>query len=163
MRIWKLTLLGALLSLSINTANALASNIINFDQLVKAVERGDDVKAIIHFDNCQITDKALQEQLMRNLEGATTRFNFTRFLHAKVRVNNQLTDTVTTSMESQIMLDSGVIWTVFGRLNVYEDDTAILHVDFYDPITHKNQLDVDWECDISNGRDNKGLILLDYP
>ncbi len=168
MRIWQSILTGLLFSLSINNANALATILINFPQLVRAVENGDDVKAIIHFDNCDLKDEffssPFQGEVRRRLEGASTRFNFTKYFHAKERINEQLKDTVTTSMISHIDLPLGTseLWTVFGRLSVFDDNTAILHINLFDP-QHKNRLNIEWECDISNGRDDNGLVLFDYP
>ncbi|MCL9684696.1 hypothetical protein [Legionella maioricensis] len=168
MGIWKSVTLGVLLSLSINNANALATTIINFPQLVRAVENGDDVKAIIHFDNCDFIEGSLssqfQGQIRRTLEGATTRFNFTTYLHFKERINDQLKDTVTTSMIVHVEQPLGVgeLWTIFGRLSVFDDNTATLHINLFDP-HHKNRLGLDWLCNISNGRDDNGLVLFDFP
>ncbi len=162
MRIWQSIVMAGLLLLLLNNANALATNIVNFPQLVQAVENGDDVRAIIHFDNCLVTQPALQTQIMRRLEGATTRFNFTHYFHAKESVNNQLVDTVTTSMKIFIERSSGEVLTLSGRLSVFEDNTATLHVDFFDPILHKQQLVVDWLCNISNGQDQNGLVLFNF-
>ncbi|KTD31248.1 hypothetical protein Lmor_2745 [Legionella moravica] len=140
------------------TNNAL---IVNFTELVKAVESGNDVKAIIHLDRCQITDPTTQSQLAQNLIGASTRFNFTQYLHYNVRVNGQLKDTVTTTMTSSVELPvPGVFWSVFGRLSVFDDDTATLYVDYFDPLHHQSHLVVEWRCDISNGKDTNGLVLI---
>lgn len=168
MGIWKSMAIGVLLSLSINNANALATIIINFPQLVRAVENGDDVKAIIHFDNCDFIEGSLssqfQGQIRRTLEGASTRFNFTQYFHGKERINEQLKDTVTTSMIVHVEqpFAAGELWTVFGRLSVFDDNTATLHINLFDP-HHKNQLALDWLCNISNGRDDNGLVLFDFP
>lgn len=166
MRIWKPTLLGVLLSLSVTCANAIKTILVNYVELVKAVETADDVKAIIYFDHCEITDQAIQNQITKTLAGATTRFNFTKYLHYNAVINGQLNDTVTTSMISRIEQPTGELWIIFGRLSVFDDNTAILHVNYYDPIRHKKQLGVDWLCGISKGIDNennKGLVLYDNP
>ncbi|WP_392538164.1 hypothetical protein [Legionella sp. 227] len=170
MRIWRAAALGVSCLLFLNQANAqnteinntINNNITNFAQLVQAVESGEDVRAIIHFDNCQVTGPALPTQLRRRLEGATTRFNFTNFFHGQETVNNELTDTVTTSMKFFIQNASGEFLTLSGRLSVFEDNTATLHVNFFDPILHKQQLVVDWLCNISNGEDNNGLVLFNF-
>ncbi|CEG58447.1 hypothetical protein [Legionella fallonii] len=162
MRIWQSIVAAALSLLLLTNANALTTNIINFPQLVQAVENGDDVRAIIHFDNCLVTEPAIQTQVMRRLEGATTRFNFTHYFHAKDSINNQFIDTVTTSMKISIEHPSGEFLTLTGRLSVFEDNTATLHVDFFDPILKKQRLVVDWLCNISNGQDNNGLVLFNF-
>ncbi|CAM4422756.1 MAG: hypothetical protein LEGION0403_FIIPPAGN_02172 [Legionella sp.] len=64
MKIWR-SIVGALLLLSLNQANAAGTNIINFSQLVQAVENGNEVRAIIHFDNCLVTEPAIRTQVTR--------------------------------------------------------------------------------------------------
>ncbi|MDR3502622.1 MAG: hypothetical protein P4L79_08570 [Legionella sp.] len=159
MRIWRSVIVGVLLLLSLNQANAAGTNLINFSQLVQAVENGDEVRAIIHFDNCLVTEPAIKTRVMRRLDGATTRFNFTHFFHAKENINEQIIDTVTTSMKIFIERPTGELITLSGRLSVFEDNTATLHLDFFDLILHKQQLVVDWTCTISNGQDDNGLVL----
>lgn len=146
----------------INPNISNTNNITNFIQLVRAIEGGDDVRAIIHFDNCQVTGPELPAQVRRRLDGATTRFNFTHFFHGKEEVNNDLIDTVTTSTKIFIERPSGERLTFSGRLSVFEDNTATLHVDFFDPIHHLHQLEVNWFCNISNGEDNNGLVLFNF-
>ncbi len=166
MKVWIDLVSILLLSLVINSANAtinLGSPIItNFVQLVRAVESGDDVKAIVHLDRCQITDPAIQAQLTPLIISASTRFNFTQYFHYNGRFDGQQKDTVTTTMSSLVEQSTpGLFWKVFARLSVFDDNTANLHVDYYDPIHHKSQMVVEWLCDISNGRDANGLILID--
>lgn len=161
MRIWRLIVVGVLLLLSLNQANAAGTNIVNFSQLVQAVENGNDVRAIIHFDNCLVTEPSLRRQVARRLDGATTRFNFTHYFHAQETINERLIDTVTTSMKIFIERPTGESLILSGRLNVFEDNTATLHLNFFDPVLQKQQLVVDWTCNISNGQDNNGLVLFD--
>jgi hypothetical protein len=163
MNILKSIVLGVLLSLSITSAYALKTILLNYTQLVKAVEFGDDVRAIVHFDNCDLMDPENQNQIIRNQDGVTTRFNFTKFLHFKIRINSQLKDTVTTSIVSYLDMTTGEKLTLFGRLSVFDDNTATVHVDLFDPMLHKNKLVIDWLCDISNGNDRNGLVLFDSP
>ncbi|WP_454780421.1 hypothetical protein [Legionella sp. WA2022007384] len=170
MRIWQSIVVGIVLLLSLSQSNAQTNitpltptnNITSFLQLVAAVESGNDVRAIIHFDDCEVTGSALQDQIRRKLEGATTRFNFTQFFHGKVKIEDRTFDTVTTSMKILIESSSGEFLTLSGRLSVFDDNTATLHVDFFDPILHKQKLVVDWFCAISNGEDNNGLVLFNF-
>lgn len=158
---WRLAAALFLMGLWMTNANAITNLLTTYSQLVKALEAGDDVKAIIHLDKCQISDPAIQIQLAQNLDGASTRINFTQFLHDKIRVNGQLKDTVITSTNTVIERSSGVFLTAFGRLSMYDDNTGVFHIDFFDPKVHKSQLVVDWLCDISNGNDDHGLFLFD--
>ncbi|KTD11956.1 hypothetical protein Lgra_1414 [Legionella gratiana] len=170
MRIWRLIGVGILLLFSLNQAHALINNIlinnnilVNFQQLVQAVEHGNNVRAIIHFDRCIVTaPDSLDTHLERILSGATTRFNFTHYFHAHLKIDDRLIDTVTTSMKLFIDHPSGKLLTVFGRLSVFEDNTATVHVDLMDPVAHTHLLVIDWLCTISNGQDNNGLVLFDF-
>lgn len=150
------------LFLYMTSLHALTPQIINFGQLVKAVEGGDDVKAIIHFDRCEINDEAFKTQFAQNLEGATTRFNFTKYGHFKFRKNGQLTDNVETSMNFIEIKPSDQIDSTQGRLQVFDDNTSELNVDFFD-VQHNKLFAIQWTCDISNGHDNKGLVLFNSP
>ncbi|MGM9454980.1 hypothetical protein ACTAZI_16780 [Legionella bozemanae] len=162
MRIWQSVVVATFLLFPLSYANSFTNNITDFPQLVQAVESGSDVRAIIHFDNCQVTGPELSTQAKRRLNGATTRFNFTQFFHGKEDINDQLIDTVTTSMKIFIEKPTGEFLTFSGRLSVFEDNTATLHVDFIDPILKKQKLVVDWFCRISNGDDNNGLVLFNF-
>ena len=160
-RIWVVLMLS--LSLITSTVYALNTLLINYRQLVRAVETGTDVRAIIHLDRCLLTDRALQTELVQYLDGSSTRFNFTKYLHYNTRINGQLRNTVTTSMTTFVEQPAGELWTLHGRLNVFEDNTATLHFNYYDPAHQKQQYVLDWLCDISNGRDDKGLFLYNAP
>lgn len=162
MRIWQSIVVAIFLLFPLSHANSLTNNITDFSDLVRAVESGSDVRAIIHFDNCQVTGPELSTQVKRRLNGATTRFNFTQFFHGKEDIDDQLIDTVTTSMKIFIKKPTGESLTFSGRLSVFEDNTATLHVDFFDPVLHKQKLVVDWFCRISNGNDNNGLVLFNF-
>jgi hypothetical protein len=163
MKIWHFVIPAVVLVLSMNQANAQGTNLTNFPQLVDAVEKGDDVRAIIHFERCLVTDPTLPTQTIRQLAGATTRFNFTHYFRAKLTINDQLIDTVTTSMKIFIERPAGQFLTLSGRLSVFEDNTARLHVDLLDPILHKSIFGINWLCTISDGQDNNGLMLFDVP
>jgi hypothetical protein len=135
----------------------------NFLQLVEALENGNNVRAIIHFDRCTLREPlSLQSQTMQRLEGATTRFNFTHFLHAKEQTNEGFIDTVTTSMKIFIQHRSGEFVTLSGRLRIFEDNTARLRIDFFDPLVHKQLLVIRWLCTISQGQDDRGLVLFNF-
>ncbi|KTD74676.1 hypothetical protein [Legionella waltersii] len=156
-------LLCFVLLIAATSANAVTNLLTNYSQLVKALERGDDVKAIIRLDFCDITDPELQSQLAQNIDAATTRINFTQYLHFKTRINEQLRDIVTTSTEQLIENTPGVFLQMIARLNVLDDNTATLRVNFYNHNLSTGYLVVDFECDISNGKDENGLLLYDSP
>ncbi|MDR3441895.1 MAG: hypothetical protein P4L65_02645 [Legionella sp.] len=166
MRVFQSTLLSILFTLTLNNAYATAPLLINFTQLVTAVDSADDVKAIINFNNCLVINEKNQNirtQIIKRFDGATTRFNFTEYLHAQEQLSGALQDTVTTSIKTSIESSTGTFLTVFAQLKVFDDNTATIHIDFFDPVSQKKQLNVDWSCNISNGNDNNGLLLYDFP
>jgi hypothetical protein len=163
MRIWRSMIMGAILWCSLTSAYAVKTVIDNYVQLVKALELGDDVRAIIHFDNCLLTDHNLKELWARELDGASTRVNFTEYLHFNVRINGQFRNTVTTSMKRSVVLLTGEHLILFSRLSIFEENPALYTVEFYSPILHKKILTAEWQCDISNGHDENGLVLFDSP
>lgn len=144
---------------SATQVHALTSMIVSYEQLVRSLEMGDDIKAIVRFDRCNLMDLSLQQELVPYLDGSSTRFNFNQYLHYKTRFNGQLRDTVTTTITTYVDKDNGQLWTLTGRLNIYDDNTATIHVDYYDPAHNQNQFAVDWRCDLSNGRDGYGIYL----
>ena len=142
------------------------TSLTNFPQLVGAVQSATDVRAIIYFDKCiiQNQNQSVQVEIMRILEEASTRFNFNIFFHGKELIDTQSRDTVSTSMKMFFEHPStGDFLTLFGRLKIFEDNTALLRVIVYDPIAHKKQFIIEWLCEISNGKDEKGLYLYDFP
>ncbi|EHL30669.1 hypothetical protein [Legionella drancourtii] len=166
MRVFQSTLLSILFTLTLNKAYATAPLLINFTQLVAALENADDVKAIIHFDKCLVINEknqATQTQIIKKFDGASTRFNFTEYVHAEERLTGELQDTVTTSIKISIESSTGVFLILFGQLKVFDDNTATIHLELLNPVNQKKQLNVDWLCNISNGNDNNGLLLYDFP
>lgn len=149
------------LSLWMPNANAFPTLLLNFEQLVKAVERGDDVKAIIHFDKCLTTNELNKIQIIQNSIGASTRFNFTEFSHYTISINGQVRDTVVTTLSDFIERPSGDFFRHVRRLNVFEDNSAVVHLDYIDPLHNKLKYSLEWNCDISNGKDTNGLLLYD--
>ncbi|WP_298622427.1 hypothetical protein [uncultured Legionella sp.] len=170
MKAWINAVSVLLLLLIVNSANAISLSgvyITNFAQLVSALNNGEDVRAIIHLERCLIinsTDSTIQEQINSSISGVSTRFDFNKFLHYTSRIDGRTRDTVTTSMTTLVEQSTpGVFWKVFARLSVFGDEsnTGNLRIDYFDPVSHKSQLVVEWRCDISNGNDNNGLVLID--
>lgn len=169
MKVWIDLVFFLFLSLVISSAHAEINLnrplLTNFAELVSSVEIGDNVIAIIHLDRCQIIkpeDQALKTQLTQSIIGASTRFNFTQYLHYNPRTDAESRDMVTTSMTTEVEQSTpGLYWAVFARLSVFEDNSATLHIDYFDPINHKSQSVLEWRCDISKGNDTNGLYLMD--
>jgi hypothetical protein len=166
-------LLAATIITTMPLAFAETQQISSYEQMVKAVETGNDIKAIVHFDRCQTVDPALQSELMPYLEGASTRFNFTRYLHYKIKINGQLRDTVTTTMTSFFEYPAGSYWSVFSQLSLYDDNTARLHVSYHPLGAHIKHKSINWLCEYGKGdientedrvaRESRGIVLFNNP
>ena len=62
-------------------------------------------------------------------------------------------------MKIFIQNPSGEFLTLSGRLSVFDDNTVTLHVNFFDPILHKQQMVVDWTCNFNKDDGKNGLVL----
>lgn len=147
-----LILMGFILFILFNSANAYINNIINFPQLVQAVESGYNVRAVIFFNRCVVTNPDLQEKILTQLDGASAGFNFKTFFHSRENANDRFVDSVSTSRRILVESPSGKFLTLFSRLSVFEDNTAILHAVFFDAFLHTKIGTIDWLCNINTGR-----------
>jgi hypothetical protein len=165
---WKTWITTIGLCFSMSSAYALPEMIRTYHQLVEALENGNDVKAIIHLDLCDLDEDSLDEaflgQVNQSIDGASTRFNFNQYV--KLRLNS--VNTVTTSQSSLVEQSPGVFLNLFSRLSIYEDPTRIprVHIELYDPKNNASKWVLNFECGISNGRDGNntesdddGLVL----
>lgn len=154
-----------LLIFSILPVKAFAVNtlLISFPQLVKAVESGNNVRAIVHFDRCFLQNQAKAKVNIENFDGASTRFNFYQFRHIKGMKNDQFRDTVTTTESKLNEYPNGGFIKTFSHLSVFDDNTAEIRYLVINPANSSVQYELDWLCDISNGNDDNGLFLYDNP
>lgn len=149
----------ALMTTLITTSYASPKMLTSYDQLLQAVSQGDNVEAVINFDKC--TPKNNSKGTMEDNSSASTRINFTIFSHYKVLDNGQLKYAIATSMT--ILTEHRTFGPVYayGRLRVFEDNTAELHNAFYDPKTFELKSATDYICHISNGADQNAVKLFD--
>ncbi len=149
-------LLSALNHASTYHANPYATNIINFPQLVQAVENGFDVRAIVYFNRCLLTSSDHEDDINR-FENSSAGFKFTHFFHAKDNLNERSMDSVSTYRKTIIESPTGELLTSLSRLSVFEDNTARLRVIVFDPVLNKKRWSVDWICPlytVQNGFQN---------
>lgn len=150
MKRWLLSL-GMLSALT----SAYAGNPLgNYQELSKALQQGDDVVGIVHFDNCKTSKPSPVNQ------GASTRVNFTIFSNYKVPVNgiNRMTIATSYSMLTEHR-DLGTI-LVFGRLRIFEDNSSEFHVAYYDAKTHELKNATDYTCEVGTAAAS-GITLID--
>lgn len=160
MRLWnKIIGLGVGVFFSINSfAEPLLTNYI---QLVRALENAEVVTGIIHLDRCILSDPSLLSSIATNIENATTRVNFTRYIHYNARIDGQLRNLVETADSIVVEHTEDVFYKIFTNLKIFDDNRGFYHIHIYDQTHKKKVLVLDMECDISNGRDDNGLYLYD--
>ena len=151
----------ALLTLCAGSAQAASKNLMTYDQLLQAVQQGDDVRAIINFDKCTLKKaegKSVADTSV-DTSGTSSRINFTIFSHYKVPVNNQEKFTIATSQT--ILTEHRVFGPVYayGRLRVFEDNTGEFHSAYYDPKTYELKGAANYICRLGNGVDQGGIEL----
>lgn len=144
---------------SMMPAYAVDMMITSYAQLVKLLETGNEIVAIIHLDRCQMSDSSLQAQLVPYLDGASTRFNFSHYLHYKAKISDQIKDTVVTAFSTTIEQPSQVLMSLNNKLALYDDNTAVLSVQYSETLTPSIKGRMEWSCNFSNGRDANGLVL----
>lgn len=161
MRYWlSSVIIGMMLITVVTTSQAAAPTLLtNFQQLVNALEQGMDVKAIIYLERCQLNTHATVKLADGNLKGSSTRFNFSSYLHDKVRFHGKLMDSVTTSATAFNEYLTERFLQNYSRLRIFENNSARLYIASYDPVTYEKKLSVDWMCQISNGQDNNAIML----
>lgn len=149
-------------ALLLTNANASPRLLGSYEQLLQAVKQGDNVAAIITIDKCAIKTKPGQKAALINNStlGITTRINFSIFSHYKVLENGQERYAVTSS--NAMLVDHRAFGPVFsyGRIRVYDDNTAEIHTAFLDPKTYETKGSIDFTCAINNGTNEAGAIKL---
>ncbi len=132
--------------------NANPSQLItNYADLVKAVSRGDSVRAIMYVKKCSPSIA----------EDAIAGIDFTNFNKYQVTVGDKTRETVATSI--QMMVSDSKLGPVYDyvRLRIFEDNTAEIYSDFLDPSTYKQLASKTMNCAVSNGHDDNGILLYD--
>ncbi|VVC75807.1 hypothetical protein AQUSIP_11040 [Aquicella siphonis] len=134
----------------------------SYDQLLQALHQGDDVKAIVYFDKCVL--KPLPGIKMLKAEsdtgGTSTRINFSIFSHYKVKTDaGQERYVIATS--NTILTEHAALGLVhaYGRLRVYEDNSAEFHAAYYDAKTYALKGGANYLCRISSGADDGAVVL----
>ena len=149
-----------LISAFLTPVYAITTPILDYRQLVTALEQGDEVRAVIHIDKC-ILNTDTESEKIPNLTGTSTRLNFNNYTHHKLHIGEDLKDTIATSITMLIETPHGEFWNHYGRLRVFEDNSANFYIAYYDPITNQKKLSMDWTCQLGNGKNGNAIILFD--
>lgn len=151
--------IGIFLLSLIGASNVFAgqNNLLSYDQLVQSLHQGGDVKAIVYMNHCVMKDAPQTAEPMPETD---TRLNFNIYSHYQVVDGQQKKYAVATSVT--ILTDHSVFGPVYayGRLRVFEDNSAEYYAAYYDPKTYEVKGSADFICKISNGNDQNGLLLL---
>lgn len=143
-------------------AQIYSNRITNYADLVRSLETGNDVKAIVHYDQCLLNDSNFQRQYAQFIDGASSRINLTEFNHYKFLDNDQVKDNIEAVDDFDGFAAVNNIIIPNATLRIFEDDTAKLYFNVND--LQGNQLySLIWTCEITNGRDEKGLALFVEP
>lgn len=125
--------------------------LLSYEALLQALNAGDDVKAIIHFDKCKAKDN--QDNVVR-AEGA---LNFNVFNHYQLPTGKYVIATSTTVFTEH--RDFGPV-SNYVRLRVHEDNSTEVYIAFYDPNTHVKKNAIEYLCQL-NADKQSGLSLYD--
>lgn len=156
----KIFLLAILLSSS--TTFAASKQLNNYAQLAAALDSGDDIKAIIHIDQCKLSKNGFNKEYAKSDKIFTsTRINFNIFSAYQARIDGELKNTIATS--NTILTEHSLFGPVYayGRLRVFEDNSAEFHAAYYDPRTYEVRAIINYSCHLGDGEDQGGITLID--
>lgn len=150
------SILACLLSASVFAA---PKQLNNYAQLLDALAKGDNVKAVIHFDKCKMKKNGLNTHFHET--AASTSINFNVFSHYKVLTDDEMKYTIATS--NTILTEHSLFGPVYayGRLRIFEDNSAEFHAAYYDPRTYEARAMVNYTCSIGESVDQESIALYD--
>lgn len=148
-----------LVALSVMPAEASTMLLTNYDQLLLSLQQGNDVAAIIYPAKCVSTSA---NNITSNLEGASTRLNFTMFSHYKIKTDNQHTRyAIATSLTIPTEHSSLGLVYAYSRLRIFEDNSAEYHTAYYDAKTYTLKGSASYLCKIGQGINDGAVNLLE--
>lgn len=141
---------------------AASPSLTNYEQLLQAVHQGSDVKAIIYFDKCTLKPLPGAKMLKPETDngGASTRINFSIYSHYKVKTETGL-ERYAVATSNTILTEHSALGLVYayGRLRVFEDNSAEFHAAYYDAKTYEFRGGANYLCRISSGNDENAIFL----
>ena len=143
---------------------ANAPSINDFKQLVRRLNHGENVSAVIHYKHCTL--KKGGDHLSSN-EGRflSERFNFYNFVYKQWEKGNQLRQAIITSHETIMPARNGEFFRRYARLKLFDDNTVEIY-----SVTFTNTGSISqpgapmiWHCQISQERDGCRLFVPPLP
>jgi hypothetical protein len=123
----------------------------NYSDLFTALTKGDAVRAIILLDKC--TPVSANSEDSQNIAG----LNFTTFNAYQIQVGAQKKNVIATSID--MMVEHKTLGSVHGylRLRIFDDNSVEVFSEYLDPKTYAKLGAFTLSCQISDGKDNKGI------
>lgn len=148
-------LLFVLLILFGQTVNAApAKTITNYADLLSSISQGDSVRAVMFLNKCSVSNKTTT-----NSVDVIAAMNFNIFNKYQVTIGSQQKNTIATSITT--LVEHNKYGTVYNyvRLRIFEDNSAEVFSEYLDPTTYKQLGSLTFNCAVSNGNDQNGIVL----
>jgi hypothetical protein len=125
----------------------------NYSDLFTAVTEGDAVRAIILLDKCIPASQNSEDS--QNIAG----MNFTTFNAYQIQMGTQKKNVIATSID--MMVEHKTLGPVHSylRLRIFDDNSVEVFSEYLDPKTYAKLGTFTFNCQLSNGKDNKGVRL----
>lgn len=149
------------LSMLCPCAYAQSKIIPNYDQLVTALQQGENVRAMIYLDQCQLKKRG--KLFLADITGAFTRMDFTQFGYYKV-LTDQGKDRYAAAASYTTMTehrDYGLI-TGYARIRIFDDNTGEFHVSHYDAKTLELRDEMNFICKVASSKAEGGMVLYQF-
>ena len=145
----KLLLMCILLSISLLYAKT--SQLMNFEEIYSAMERGETVKVIIHYGDCQlISDNKIQDRVP-NAVGGMKLDTFEYF--EKMSIGNKRA--FFSSSETKLISIRGKFTYNYAKIKVFADNEVRVIARYLDTKNYKITMDESFYSEINNG-ENEG-------
>jgi hypothetical protein len=135
-----------ILSMLCPAVYAQSKILTTYDQLLSALQEGNNVRAIIHLDKCQPKKiKIMEGDPLPDVSGAFTRIDFIQFSYYKV-LTDQGRERYTAAASYSTMTEHRHYGLTRGyaRIRVFDDNTGDFHAAHYDAKTLKLKGEVNY-------------------
>jgi hypothetical protein len=134
------------------------TQIKDFNELMKALKTGKEVKAVFHYNQCQlISDNEISKDSINAIGGMPVS---TWEYFARMAVYNKKAFLV--ASESRLIsnpkADNGFVHN-YVKMKVYEDDSVKITAKYINPKTYEETMSENFFGEINNGRNKGGIYL----
>jgi hypothetical protein len=129
----------------------------NFDELLTALNRGENVRTIIHYAKCTlIWDNEVQEKSPDAISGLNIE-TYEYFARKAVRNNEEAFLVFSTNHFIQNPKGKGYVYN-YGKIRVDENDSIKITVSYVEPITLEETMTEKFFTTINNGKNDGGVF-----